>query len=76
MQAKYHPPAPSIQFYFTTECGRNFQWAAVSMDSLLREVTEKGLRIKEVRTMDEQKALEASIELGKAYIERELKESA
>jgi hypothetical protein len=68
-------PQP-IQFYFITVDNRPFQWAAVDMESLLRDVTEKGLRIKEIRTMAEQEELEASIARGKAYIERELKESA
>lgn len=77
MQANHDPryPAP-VQFYFTTVCGRNFQWAAVDMESLLREITEKGFRAKEIRTLEEQEELEASIAMGRAYIERELKETA
>lgn len=76
MQAKYPPPAPSIQFYFTTECGRIFQWAAVDMESLIIRIHEKGYRAKEIRTMAEQEELEAFIAMSKAYIERELKETA
>lgn len=76
MPAKYPPPAQSIQFYLMTECGRIFQWAAVDLESLLIRIHEKGYRAKEIRTMDEQRELEATIEMGRAYIERELKETA
>lgn len=68
-------PQP-IQFYFITEDNRPFQWAAVDMESLLRDATEKGLRIKEIRTLEEQQELEELMEMSKAFLERELKESA
>lgn len=76
MQAKYPPPAPSVQFYFTTECGRIFQWAAVDYESLIIRIHEKGYRAKEIRTLDEQQELEELMEMSKAFLERELKESA
>ncbi|MEK3717964.1 hypothetical protein [Paenibacillus sp. FSL R7-0333] len=77
MQANHDPryPAP-VQFYFTTECGRIFQWAAVDYESLILRIHEKGYRAKEIRTLEEQEELEASIAMGRAYIERELKEPA
>lgn len=76
MQAKYPPPAPSIEFYVITTCGRIFCWSAVDYESLILRLHEKGFRAKEIRTMAEQEELEASVAMGKAYIERELKESA
>lgn len=78
MQANHDPryPAP-IQFYFTTECGRIFQWAAVDMDSLKREIAEKGFRASsEIRTMEDQQELEELIEMSKDHFGRELKETA
>jgi hypothetical protein len=67
MQAKYPPPAPSIQYYVETECGHTFQWAAVDMESLFLRIHEKNYRAKTVMTWEEHEAKTS---------ERELKESA
>jgi hypothetical protein len=76
MQVKYPPPAPSIEWYVETTCGRLLSWSAVDMESLFLALHERNLKARTVMTWAEHEELQAEIELSKAYIERELKESA
>jgi hypothetical protein len=76
MQAKYPPPAPSIQYYVETTCGHLYCWSAVDMESLFLALHDRNLKARTVMTWAEHEELQAEIELSKAYIERELKESA
>lgn len=64
-----------IQFYFTTECGRIFQWASPNLDSLIRDIHERGMKAKEIRTLEEQEALERSMEMASVWM-KGMKESA
>lgn len=76
MPAKYPPPAPSIEWYVETTCGRMFCWSAVDMDSLFLALHDRNLKASTVMTWAEHEELQAEIEMSKAYLERELKEPA
>lgn len=80
MQAKYPPPAPSIEFYVETTCGRLFSWSAVDMDSLFLALHERNYRAAVVMTWAEHEELEAEMERAAEFMkreeERELKETA
>ena len=46
----------STEFYVVTECGRTFGWSAVDMESLFRELNQKGYTAVYVKPMDEYEA--------------------
>lgn len=76
MQVEYPPPAPSIEWYVETTCGRLFCWSAVDMESLFLALHDRNLKARTVMTWAEHEELQAEIEMSKSYLEREMKEPA
>lgn len=80
MQAKYPPPAPSIEWYIETACGHLLSWSAVDLESLFIRLHEKNYRAVKVMTWDEHEEYLAEMEVAAEFMkreeERELKESA
>lgn len=66
-------PAEQIEFIVDTKCGRHFQWSATDYESLLRDLHFRDYTPTFVMPYEE--FLE-QMEIGKSFIERELKESA
>lgn len=56
----YPPPPPPIEWHVETECGRNFIWSAVDLESLITQMTlDRGYRLTFVMELSEYERMQA-----------------